>query len=301
MKIKVWGVRGSIPTPGESTLRYGGNTSCIQVEVPDDSNPKRRNLIVFDGGSGIRPLGNVIMADHPPDTHLDIHIFFTHVHWDHIQGLPFFAPLFRENTKICFYGPDQEKLEETLRLQMYPDMFPVTLDDVVSHVEFHSYADTPRSIGPVHVLRQVVHHGTPGKVVGLRAECEGRTFVYIPDVEPYDYHPDRNPAYDPNHPGEVELAAFLAGADFAIMDTMFTDQNYEQHRGWGHSPAEYAVERASQSGVRKLGLFHYAPNCSDEKVAEIEARMNRLGASKGVEVVGTREGMIVDLEGIAEK
>lgn len=296
MKIRVWGVRGSIPVPGESTLRYGGNTSCIQIEIPEDPRSKTHNLIIFDGGSGIRPLGNEIMASFSADIHLDIHIFFTHVHWDHIQGLPFFPPLFRENTRTYFYGPDSEKLEETLRLQMYPDMFPVTLDDVVSHIEFHSYPDKPLAIGPVEIRKAVVHHGTPGKVVGLRADHGDRAFVYIPDVEPYDYHPTHHPPFDPNHPGETDLRAFLDGADFVVMDTMFTDANYDRFRGWGHSPAEYAVLSAALAGVKRLGLFHYSPNCSDDHAAEIEARMSAFGKSKGIEVVGAKEGMVLDLE-----
>ncbi len=296
MKVKVWGVRGSIPTPGESTLRFGGNTPCVQVLVPDQNDSKKKNILIFDGGSGVRSLGNEIMKSESLDTHLDIHLFFTHVHWDHIQGLPFFVPLFRNNTKIHFYGSDSEKLEETLRLQMYPDMFPVTLDDVISHIEFHSYADSSFKIGPILVIPQSVHHGTPGKVAGLRAELGGQSFVYIPDVEPHDYHPEKDPAYDPTHPGEQKMVAFLKGADFVILDTMFTDENYNQFRGWGHSPAEYAVDVAARAGVKWLGLFHYSPNCSDEKVEEIEARMSALGSQKGIKVFGSREGMVVDLE-----
>ena len=297
MKVKVWGVRGSIPTPGESTLQYGGNTPCVQVEVPDSADPNRKNLLIFDGGSGIRPLGNEIMKGYDPDLHLDIHLFFTHVHWDHIQGVPFFVPLFRKNTKIVFHGPDAEKLEETLRLQMYPDMFPVTLDDVISHIEFHSYSDCPCEVGDVKVINQYIHHGTPGRVAGLRAECAESSFVYIPDVEPYDYHPEKDPPYDSENPGEKSLRDFVAGADLVIFDTMFVDDNYNHFRGWGHSPAEYAVDVCARSGVKSLGLFHYSPNCCDDRVAEIESKMKELGASKNIEVFGSREGMTIDLGG----
>ena len=299
MQLKIWGVRGSIPTPGETTLRYGGNTPCVQVLVPDGPGLPESTSIVFDAGSGIRVLGNHLAEDISPEKELTVYLFLSHIHWDHIQGLPFFKPLYRANSHIHLHGPDYENMEEIIRYQMCPNHFPVSMDSdgIKSVLKFHPLEQKPIQIGSISVRHHFVNHGTEQTVVGYRAESPTGTVVYIPDVEPWDY-PSGSLA-DSNGQAlaaEKALRDFVRDADVMLFDSMFCDEEFETYRGWGHSPMEYAVGVAADAGVKKLGLFHHDPMRDDDDLDRLLVEMQKRGRASGVEVFASKEGMAIDID-----
>jgi len=270
------------------------------VEIPPSENEKDSGYVVFDAGTGIRNLGNEVVKACPNGQLLRFYLFFTHLHWDHIQGLPFFSPLYRERTQIEVYGPDSSDLEGLLKNQMNPDYFPVTMDDdtVRAQIRFHLLSAEPVRIGPLTVRHHYVNHGPVGTAAGFRADSEEGSFVYIPDIEPYDYSAGLARSPHPEHrEGEEKLIEFVRNADVMLFDTMFTEEDYPRHIGWGHSPAKYAVEVAAEAGVKRLGLFHYAPLREDSDIDHLTAVLEESGNKKGVEVFASREGMVIEIEG----
>ncbi len=298
MKVRIWGVRGSIPVPGPSTLRYGGNTPCVQVEVSRQSGAVPTYLI-FDAGSGIRLLGNQMMKDLPPGSPAEIHLLLTHVHWDHIQGLPFFKPLYRAGSVIYLYGPDYPSLEKFVQYQMYPNYFPISMDhsDVKAEIKFCPLEETPLRVGNAIVRHRTVNHVSEGTTLGYRVESPEGAFVYIPDAEPVDYPPpgSTRPLMNENRKGERELVEFIRGADFMLFDSTYTNAEYERCRGWGHSPVDYSVEVAARGGVRRLGLYHYDPMREDDEMDCVAEKARQDGLAKGVEVIASREGLVVEI------
>ncbi|KXK31264.1 MAG: MBL fold metallo-hydrolase [Candidatus Omnitrophica bacterium] len=291
MRVRIWGVRGSIPVPGKGTLKYGGNTPCVQFELPAGACPDPA-LIIFDAGSGIRLLGNSIVEEFPPGTPLDIHLFITHVHWDHIQGFPFFRPLYRENVRLRLYGPDSTNLERFLHQQMVPDYFPVSLDhaDVKADVSFIPLDTEPVVVGPVTVRHHFVNHANEKAAAGYRVDSPRGGFVFIPDVEPADY-----PVVNEDNRIERELLDFIQGADLMLFDSTYTTEEYPSHRGWGHSPMDYSVSVAARGGVRRLGLYHYEPMREDDELDRLAEQARLDGEAHGIEVFASREGMILPI------
>ncbi len=261
MRVTFWGVRGSIPTPGPETLEIGGNTSCVEVRAG-------KTILVFDGGTGLRLLGKKLVAEMP----LEAHIFFSHVHWDHIQGFPFFDPAFVPGNTIHLYGGNNvsRTLEETLAGQMDHPNFPVHLKDMGARMTFN---DIPEGhalelpTGDGKVVRVTTGRGNhPNGVWAYRIEHEGRSVVYATDTEHYAI-------VDP------QITALARGADVLIHDAQYTPEEYGgtagrggPKTGWGHSTFAEAARVAAAAKVKRLILFHHDPTQNDAAVREKEAR-----------------------------
>jgi len=246
IQVRFWGVRGSIATPGPTTVRYGGNTPCLEVRAG-------QRLIILDCGTGLRGLGNALMAEHRP---IDADIFFSHMHWDHIQGFPFFSPAFIPGNSFRIYG--QNKGEQTVRAvlegQMTDPNFPVPLSIMRSTLSFHAIvAGDVIELGDVRVVTTPLNH--PGGCLGIRIEHAGGAFVYATDTE-----------HDPSGTKlDERLAALAQDADALVYDAMYTDEEYRRGKiGWGHSTYSEALRIARAARVRRLYLFHHDPTHDDD-------------------------------------
>src|SRR5882724_9865318 len=263
MRIRFWGTRGSLATPGPTTLRYGGNTSCVEVLADDGT------LIVLDCGTGAHRLGQALLttAGHPPRGHLLI----THTHWDHIQGFPFFAPLFVQGNQWDLYAPGGlgQSLEAILAAQMQYPYFPVTVAQLAATIRYHDLAEGTLTVGGVRVGAHYLNH--PAPTLGYRLEADGVAVVYAVDHEPHMR--DRPEGGGMGSPGETvphaedaRHVAFLEGADLVIHDAQYTAEEYPEKINWGHSPAETAVDYALAAHVRRLALTHHDPLRDDDAV-----------------------------------
>ena len=252
--IQFWGVRGSLPSPGMSTAGVGGNTSCVEIYLGDQR-------IILDAGTGIRELGESLKASGP----LDAALLLSHLHWDHIQGFPFFEPLFDPASKLRIYGnPEEGSIEDALRRQMAPPTFPITLDKLPAQLEFAAIdLEAPLLIGDFTVRAARLNH--PNSVLAYRIDCGGCSVVYATDTEHYADRIDES---------LIELAK---DADVLIYDSMFTDDEYQglagaSRQGWGHSTWQEGIKVADAANVEKLILFHHDPRRSDSQVGRIEAQ-----------------------------
>jgi phosphoribosyl 1,2-cyclic phosphodiesterase len=254
MKITLWGTRGSLPSPGPETVRYGGNTSCVEVRSNDGT------LLVLDAGTGLRRLGNVI----EPDI-VRIDILLTHLHMDHIQGFGFFGPLFRPGLDVHVYGPPSTTHDLRTRLTKYlsPPLFPVRLRDLPARLSLHDVPMEPFSVNGLRVEASSISH--PGPTVGYRISDRSGTLVYMPDHEPA-LGVEKFPL-----PADwTSGTALAAGADLLIHDSQYTLWEYADHVGWGHSAIEHAVAFAAVAKVKRLLTFHHDPGHSDEMVDRME-------------------------------
>jgi len=262
LRVTCWGTRGSIPAPGPATVRFGGNTSCVEIRAAGCR-------LIFDAGTGIRALsGSLAEEGHP----LDAHLFVSHYHWDHIQGFPFLAQLYEPATKLRVHGPMQgdTPVDEALEGQMSPVYFPVPLGAIAASVEFATADGSPWRGDGVCVEAFRANH--PGVTYGYRVSAGGAVAVYIPDNELGD-------APDPAWYGG--LVDFVRGADLLLHDAMLTDAEYELRRGWGHSTFAQAVRLAEDAGVRRLGIFHHAPDRTDAELEAIAAELRSGLAERG--------------------
>jgi phosphoribosyl 1,2-cyclic phosphodiesterase len=267
IKIKFWGVRGSIPTPGPRTIRYGGNTSCVEINFPN------KPRFILDAGSGIRELGKILLQSKEP---VLSYIFLTHFHWDHIQGLPFFKPAFKPENHFIIYGCDEPDVDLTkiISMQMNPIYFPVAVEDMQAKVEFRTIKEEELEVEGVTVSTQFMNH--PGYTLGYRFNFKGKSIIYISDNEPFrkpDKEPnsndiaslkDRFENYYDNK--DDQLIEFIDEADILIHDTQYLPAEYEQRITWGHSPYTYTVDIAVKARVKKLILFHHDPDHDDQTV-----------------------------------
>lgn len=280
MKVTIWGCRGSLASPGPETVRFGGQTSCVTVHLSDGS------LLILDAGTGIRPLGMALGRDHPKR----IDIFITHLHTDHIEGLRFFDPIWDPSVELNVWGPPSPIRELRSRIAPYfaPPFFPVHLRNIPSHPEFRDTPTTTWRIGSAAVTAQLVKH--PGPTVGYRVEENGVALAYLPDHEPA-LGSDLSTV-------EAEWISGIAlaeGAAVLLHDAQYTQEEYVERVGWGHSSTEDVATFARRAGSRRLVLFHHDPLHTDEQLERILARANELRASGDAEVELAREGMTFEL------
>lgn len=296
MHIRFWGTRGSLPKPGPTTLRYGGNTSCVEVRTAAGE------LVVLDCGTGAHGLGQALLAsgEHP----IRGHLLITHTHWDHIQGFPFFAPLFIPGNEWDIYAPGGlgGRLEETLAGQMEYAYFPITLAQLGATVRYHDLVEGALNLGSLRVTARYLNH--PALTLGYRLEGGGVTLVYATDHEPHaGYQPEtRSPTGTISqvltvHQEDRGHIEFLAEADLVIHDSQYTAAEYQNRITWGHSPIEYAVDIALAAQAKRLALFHHDPWREDEALDHlVEVCRQRISARDGVlEVFAAAEGQVIEL------
>ena len=249
--IRFWGTRGSIATPGLATNKYGGNTACTEVRCGDQ-------LIILDAGTGIRVLGLSLLREFQQGP-IKGHIFVGHTHWDHIQGFPFFAPAFNPGNEFSIYSLHgaEKPLDKVFRGQMDNDYFPVLLSDMKANLKFCEL-DSEVQLGETQVSYIFLNH--PGLAVGFRISFAGRSLVYISDHENYGRLAPGGPS--PN-PMDLEIARFAENAELLISEAQYTEEEYAQKKGWGHSTFLDALERAAQAKVKRLAIFHHDPSHDD--------------------------------------
>lgn len=269
MRVRFWGTRGSIATPGPGTNRFGGNTSCVEVTTSGGA------CLVLDCGTGARALGAALLASSKGP--LSLTILLSHTHWDHIQGFPFFAPLFVPGNRITVCGPEgcARSLREVLSGQMEFTYFPVEIGQLPASIEFKELGEGTHEIGGVRILAQYLHH--PAMTLGYRIEADGASVAYLCDHEPFAENLShelgvRGGDEPIAHEGDRRHARFMASAGLAIHDAQYTPEEYPAKRNWGHSTYEYAVDLAGGAGVRQLVLTHHDPAHDDRFVEEIEKR-----------------------------
>ncbi|HET7790236.1 MAG TPA: MBL fold metallo-hydrolase [Gemmatimonadales bacterium] len=284
--VTFWGTRGSIPTPGPHTARYGGNTPCVAVEGAGG------HLVILDAGTGIRALGLKLVERQ--NGAVKAEILLSHAHWDHIQGLPYFKPFFAPGNAVRIWGSQQGGmgLEAILRQQMHPAVFPVPLDALSAQLTVREVAEGHFTLGEFTVRAMRLRH--PGTTLGYRLTPTGGgpSMAYVTDNE-------LGPGGSYETPAEWRrnLVNFLAGTELLVHDAMYTSAELDQHRGWGHSSVDEAVALAAEAGVNRLVLFHHEPEHDDETMDGLLAAARRAARERGkpAEVLAAQEGMHLTL------
>jgi CheY-like chemotaxis protein/phosphoribosyl 1,2-cyclic phosphodiesterase len=295
MKVRFWGTRGSIATPGPGTVHFGGNTSCVELTTASGA------LLVFDCGTGAHPLAMELMAHGSKP--INANILLGHTHWDHIQGFPFFSPAFVKGNTAAIYGPEGShgSLHHVLAGQMEFTYFPVELSQLPAAITYHDLNEGIHTIGGVRVVAQFLNH--PAMTLGYRVEADGVAVVYLVDHEPFSDELWRAGA-EPGriesilHDGDRRHARFMAGADLVIHDAQYTPEEYPAKKTWGHSTYDYVVRIAAAAGVRRVALTHHDPGHDDAFVAQIEHRARALAAEigAGLDVFCAYEGCEIAMQ-----
>lgn len=266
--MRFWGVRGTVPCPGPRTLRYGGNTSCVELVCSGCR-------IIFDAGSGLRNLGKALDADGGPIARS--HLFFSHTHFDHIAGLPFFKPAYDPRNSLELWSGHLQghRLKDVLHTLMQSPFFPVPLDIMHAYLAFRDFeaGDVLEPDEAVRIRTSRLHH--PGGATGYRVESRGRVVCYVTDTE----HPERGL--------DESILRLIDGADLMVYDATYTEEEYGQYRGWGHSTWEQGVRLCRAAGVGKMVAFHHDPEHDDEAMDRIATALDRAHAGSVV----AREGM----------
>jgi phosphoribosyl 1,2-cyclic phosphodiesterase len=279
MKISCWGARGSIPVSGPEYLKYGGDTTCLEIRSAAG------DVVVVDCGSGVRRLGNGLVEEGVRR----FTILFTHSHWDHILGFPFLKPIYDSRTSIDFHGCPfaQKSIQTVIAKIMEPPQFPVNLGAIQAKLTFNEPCLTGFKIGSLQVTPIILSH--PNQGLGYKFQENGSAFVFLTDNE-LRYR----------HPGGCEYkdyAAFCSGAEVLIHDAEFTETDYQRTRTWGHSTCEQAVGLALEAGVKRFGLFHHNQDRPDAKVDEMVAGCARLAGEKGsrLDCFGVTQQTVISL------
>ncbi|MDR1100057.1 MAG: MBL fold metallo-hydrolase [Treponema sp.] len=302
LSVRFWGDRGSIPCPGPATVKYGGNTSCLEIRADD-------RLVIIDFGTGIKPLGDWLMANDFKKGPIDTDIFITHTHWDHIMGFPMFSPIFIPTSRLRIRGPvsyEDDTLESIIGAQLSYRYWPVRQSELSAQIEYGQIKETSLDLGNgLWVTTKYLNH--PILCLGYRFEYRGKSIVTAYDNEPFrNLFPTdpADPSYDEDAAREGNLVAkeenekilrFFLGADVLIHDAQYTAAEYESHTGWGHSSYEHAINAAHKARVKKLVLFHHDPNRTDEQLEQLEAnyRAKVRGKTK-MELMMAREGLLIE-------
>jgi phosphoribosyl 1,2-cyclic phosphodiesterase len=280
MRLKIWGCRGSVPTPGPETVHFGGNTSCVEVSLDDGA------VLVLDAGTGIISLGPELLERGVRR----VHLLLTHLHLDHLEGLRFFAPMWSDRVTLDIWGPPSPllSLRERIARSFSPPLFPIDLRDVPASVTFRDVPRGPWTLEGASLAAELVVH--PGPTVGFRIERDGAAFAYIPDHEPA-----LAGAIEGRTRDWISGASIAADVDLLIHDAQYFEDEYEERIGWGHSSVSDAVAFTQAVGARRLVLFHHEPRHADGSLARLEVRARDLAGGNGVDPTLAREGMVVEL------
>ncbi len=284
-KITFWGVRGSIPTPGQDTVGVGGNTSCVEIRADGEH-------IILDAGSGLRPLGRALTKEFGARP-LAMTVLITHTHWDHIQGFPFFVPAYipENSVRILGYEGARNDLQATLAGQMESPYFPIALAQMPGNIVIEELKSLDFKIGPI--VGKACHVNHPGVCVGYRLNTSAGSICYIPDHESGPESHDGPASIE----GAMEESVidFIRDADVVIMDAQYTATEYKKHVGWGHGCLDDVVRVALRGNVKQLFLFHHDPSHDDEFLAEMLAHAQSLTKGTSLRVSLAREGESVVL------
>ena len=299
MQITFWGVRGSYPVPGAATVRYGGQTSCVEARSA------KGECVIVDAGTGMRALGNKLMREATGPQKYNV--LLSHVHWDHIQGLPFFSPAYVPGTRIAIHAllTAADELNSVIGGITRHEFFPMPLESVQAAFDFHQVEPGVEfDLGSFHVTPIALNH--PFGSVGYRLDCDGSSWAYVSDTAPFDrvlhkqhflQGPEPLSEDDRIALGAMReaLIARLVGVDTVVYDTHFTPDEYARFPHYGHSTPDQAIEICVQAKVRRLVLYHHAPSHSDEQMDQIAAKYLALGAGMGIEVLTAFEGMTLPI------
>jgi phosphoribosyl 1,2-cyclic phosphodiesterase len=292
MRVRFWGTRGSVPTPGPATVRYGGNTACVEMRT------NAGTFFIFDSGTGIRELGLHLARQGGP---VSAHLMLGHTHWDHISGFPFFSPAFVPGNRLLIYGARDldRSLRDVLAGQMHYTYFPVPLGELRAEIEFSELEEGEITIEDAVVRTHYLNH--TAVCMGYRVEADGVSVAYVTDHEPYglvagsvaanasDGHPRRAGFL---HGGDRRLIDFVRGVDLLIQDSQYTPEEYAERRGWGHSSWDYVTDVAVEAGARRLALFHHEPTHDDDVIDRMveHSRTRARAGGSDVELFAAAEG-----------
>jgi phosphoribosyl 1,2-cyclic phosphodiesterase len=281
MRVRFWGTRGSVPTPGPTTVRYGGNTACVELRTDSGA------FFIFDSGTGIRELGLHLARQGGP---VSAHLMLGHTHWDHIHGFPFFLPAFVPGNRLRIYGARDldRSLRDVLAGQMHYTYFPVPLGELRADIEFRELEEGELEIEGVRVRTHYLNH--TAVCMGYRVEADGASVAYVTDHEPYSIM--GNGPRVGFKGADRRLIDFVRGTDLLIQDAQYTPEEYTAHRGWGHGSTDYVTDVAIESEVRRVALFHHEPTHADDDIDRMveycQARARAAGSN--VELFAAAEG-----------
>jgi phosphoribosyl 1,2-cyclic phosphodiesterase len=280
MRVRIWGCRGSVATPGPDTVRCGGNTSCIEISLDDGT------VFVLDAGTGIRELGNELVERGVKR----LNLLLTHLHLDHLEGLRFFAPLFEPETTIALWGPRSPvlALKERIRRSFSPPLFPIDLMDTPAQVVFHELPKSSWQIGTARLTASLIVH--PGPTVGYRIEADGSSVAYIPDHEPALTGDFTQRTRD-----WISGGSIAQDVDLLLHDAQYFEDEYDDRLGWGHSSVVSAMAYADAVGARRVVLFHHDPAHSDDIMERLESEARSLDSKTEDPPVVAREGMVLEV------